>query len=60
MWPGEFTDAYFAQPAADPAMFGMSTEDDGKRDDTLLSERAVTVTPTSTTSRPSRRRRPAS
>jgi pimeloyl-ACP methyl ester carboxylesterase len=44
MWPGEFTDAYFAQPAPDPAMFGMSTEDDGQRDDALLSERAVTVT----------------
>ena len=44
MWPGEFTDAYFAQPAPDPAMFGMSTEDDGRRDDALLSERAVTVT----------------
>jgi pimeloyl-ACP methyl ester carboxylesterase len=44
MWPGEFTDAYFAQPPADPAMFGMPTEDDGNRDDMLLSERAVTVT----------------
>ena len=44
MWPGEFTDTYFAQPAPDPAMFGMPTEDDGKRDDALLSERAVTVT----------------
>ena len=44
MWPGEFTDAYFAQPAPYPAVFGMSTEDDGRRDDALLSERAVTVT----------------
>ena len=44
MWPGEFTDAYFAQPPADPAMFGMPTDDDGNRDDMLLSERAVTVT----------------
>jgi pimeloyl-ACP methyl ester carboxylesterase len=44
MWPGEFTDDYFAQPAADPAMFGLPTEDDGGRDDMLLSERAVTVT----------------
>src|SRR3954466_8622292 len=26
-WRGEFTDEYFAQPPADPAMFGMSTED---------------------------------
>ena len=44
MWPGEFTDDYFAQPPADPAMFGMPTDDDGSRDDMLLSERAVTVT----------------
>ena len=44
MWPGEFTDDYFAQPPADPAMFGMPTDDDGGRDDMLLSERAVTVT----------------
>ena len=28
-WRGEFTDEYFAQPAPDPAMFGMPTEDDG-------------------------------
>jgi hypothetical protein len=26
-WPGEFTDEYFAQPAPDPAAFGMPTED---------------------------------
>ncbi len=44
MWPGEFTDEFFAQPAPDPAMFGMPTEDDGNRDDPLLSERAETVT----------------
>jgi pimeloyl-ACP methyl ester carboxylesterase len=44
MWPGEFTDAYFAQPPADPAMFGMPTDDDGNRDDMLLSDRAITVT----------------
>jgi hypothetical protein len=43
-WRGEFTDDYFAQPPADPAMFGMPTDDDGNRDDMLLSERAVTVT----------------
>jgi pimeloyl-ACP methyl ester carboxylesterase len=43
-WQGEFTDDFFAQPPADPAMFGMPTEDDGNRDDMLLSERAVTVT----------------
>jgi pimeloyl-ACP methyl ester carboxylesterase len=39
-WRGEFTDEYFAQPAADPAVFGMPTEDDGSRDDPLLSDRS--------------------
>jgi pimeloyl-ACP methyl ester carboxylesterase len=39
-WRGEFTDEYFAQPTPDPAQFGMPTEDDGKRDDPLLSERS--------------------
>ncbi|PVZ05416.1 alpha/beta fold hydrolase [Actinomycetospora cinnamomea] len=43
MWQGEFTDAYFAQPAPDPAMFGMPSEDDGSRDDPLLSERSAAV-----------------
>ncbi|QLY28923.1 alpha/beta fold hydrolase [Nocardia huaxiensis] len=43
-WQGEFTDAWFAQPAADPAMFGLPTEDDGTRDDPLLSERSAPVT----------------
>ncbi len=28
-WRGEFTDDYFAQPAPDPARFGMPTDDDG-------------------------------
>jgi pimeloyl-ACP methyl ester carboxylesterase len=42
-WQGEFTDAYFAQPAPDPAMFGMPSEDDGSRDDPLLSERSAAV-----------------
>jgi pimeloyl-ACP methyl ester carboxylesterase len=42
-WPGEFTDDYFAQPAADPARFGMSTQDDGSRDDPLLSDRSWAV-----------------
>ncbi|GEL21132.1 hydrolase [Pseudonocardia sulfidoxydans NBRC 16205] len=37
-WKGEFTDEYFAAPAPDPAMFGMPTEDDGRRDDPLLSD----------------------
>ncbi|MEU4013086.1 alpha/beta fold hydrolase [Streptomyces pseudogriseolus] len=42
-WVGEFTDAYFAQPAADPAAYGMPTEDDGSRDDPLLSDRSWAV-----------------
>jgi pimeloyl-ACP methyl ester carboxylesterase len=42
-WPGEFTDAYFARPAPDPAAFGMPGEDDGNRDDPLLSRRSWAV-----------------
>jgi pimeloyl-ACP methyl ester carboxylesterase len=42
-WQGEFTDAYFAQPAPDPASFGMPAEDDGSRDDPLLSDRSWAV-----------------
>jgi pimeloyl-ACP methyl ester carboxylesterase len=42
-WRGEFTDAYFAQPAPDPVAFGMATEDDGSRDDPLLSDRSWAV-----------------
>ncbi|WP_354698499.1 alpha/beta hydrolase [Paraconexibacter sp. AEG42_29] len=36
-WSGPFTDAYLDLPAPDPAQFGMPTEDDGTRDDVLLS-----------------------
>lgn len=43
-WQGEFTDAYFAQPTPDPAMFGLPTEDDGSRDDPLLSKASWAVT----------------
>jgi pimeloyl-ACP methyl ester carboxylesterase len=42
-WPGEYTEDYFARPAPDPAQFGMSTEDDGSRDDPLLSDRSWAV-----------------
>ncbi|WP_026412215.1 alpha/beta fold hydrolase [Actinomadura oligospora] len=42
-WQGEFDDAYFAQPAADPAAFGMPSGDDGVRDG-LLSDAAWPVT----------------
>jgi hypothetical protein len=43
-WRGEFTGEYFAQPAADPAAFGLPSEDDGSRDDPLLSDRSWAVT----------------
>ncbi|MCW0214252.1 MAG: alpha/beta hydrolase [Pseudonocardia sp.] len=43
LWQGEFTDDYFAQPVPDPAAFGMPTEDDGSRDDPLLSDRAKAI-----------------
>ena len=43
-WRGEFTADYFALPAPDPAQFGMPTEDDGSRDDPLLSDRSWAVT----------------
>jgi pimeloyl-ACP methyl ester carboxylesterase len=43
-WQGEFTEDYFAQPAPDPAQFGMPAEDDGSRDDPLLSDRSSAVT----------------
>jgi pimeloyl-ACP methyl ester carboxylesterase len=43
-WRGEFTDDYFARPAPDPAQYGMTTEDDGSRDDPLLSDRSWAIT----------------
>jgi pimeloyl-ACP methyl ester carboxylesterase len=42
-WQGEFTEDYFAQPTPDPAQFGMPTEDNGSRDDPLLSDRSAAV-----------------
>jgi pimeloyl-ACP methyl ester carboxylesterase len=42
-WRGEFTDDYFARPLPDPTQFGMTTEDDGSRDDPLLSDRSWAV-----------------
>jgi pimeloyl-ACP methyl ester carboxylesterase len=42
-WRGAFTDEYFAQPPPDPVAFGMATEDDGSRDDPLLSDRSWAV-----------------
>jgi pimeloyl-ACP methyl ester carboxylesterase len=43
-WRGEFTDEYFSRPAADPAQFGMPSDDDGSRDDPLLSDRSEGIT----------------
>jgi pimeloyl-ACP methyl ester carboxylesterase len=43
-WRGEFTDGYLARPAPDPASFGMPTDDDGRRDDPLLSDRSWAIT----------------
>ena len=43
-WQGEYTQDYFAQPAPDPAMFGMPAGDDGTRDDPLLSDRSWAIT----------------
>ncbi|MBV9197910.1 MAG: alpha/beta hydrolase [Solirubrobacterales bacterium] len=43
-WPGEFTEEYFAQPKPNPAAFGMPAEDDGTRDDPLLSDLSWAVT----------------
>ena len=43
-WRGEFTGEYFSQPAPDPAQLGMPAEDDGRRDDPLLSDRSWPIT----------------
>ena len=43
-WHGEFTEEYFARSTPDPAQFGMPSEDDGSRDDPLLSDRSSAVT----------------
>jgi pimeloyl-ACP methyl ester carboxylesterase len=41
---GEFTDEFLSQPHPDPAAFGMPKDDDGTRDDPLLSGVANDVT----------------
>lgn len=43
-WRGEFTDDYLARPLPEPAMFGMPADDDGSRDDPLLSGRGSAIT----------------
>jgi len=42
-WQGVFTEEFFTQPPPDPALFGMTTEDDGSRGDPLLSDRSWAV-----------------
>ncbi|MWV51507.1 alpha/beta fold hydrolase (plasmid) [Rathayibacter sp. VKM Ac-2803] len=42
-WEGDITEEYLAQPAPDPATFGLPTEDDGAREDPLLSKRSWAV-----------------
>jgi pimeloyl-ACP methyl ester carboxylesterase len=41
---GEITPEFAAQPAPDPAMFGMPAEDDGNRTDPLLFQNIITCT----------------
>jgi pimeloyl-ACP methyl ester carboxylesterase len=43
-WQGEFTDEFAAQPAPDPAQFGMPADDDGSRGDPLLSDASNPIT----------------
>jgi pimeloyl-ACP methyl ester carboxylesterase len=41
---GPITAEYLQQPAPDPAMFGLPTEDDGSRDDVLLGQNLLSCT----------------
>ena len=41
---GPFPDDYAGQPAPDPAMFGMPSEDDGSRTDPMLGSNMITCT----------------
>ena len=43
-YEGPFPEGYADQPGPDPAMFGLPAEDDGSRDDPLLSDRSWAVT----------------
>lgn len=43
MHRGPLPDDYLDQPAPDPAMFGLPTEDDGSRDDLLLGRNMATM-----------------
>lgn len=44
MWQGEFTEEFLAQPLPDPARFGLPGQDDGTREDPLLSGTSAPVT----------------
>lgn len=44
MHQGPITAEYLAQPAPDPQMFGLPTEDDGSRDDVLLAQNMISCT----------------
>ena len=41
---GPFTAEVVAQPAPDPSMFGMPTDDDGSRDDAMFAHTIITIT----------------
>jgi pimeloyl-ACP methyl ester carboxylesterase len=43
-WEGELTQEFFDRPPPDPAAFGLPTQDDGSRDDPLLSGASDGVT----------------
>ena len=43
-YDGPITAEYLAQPAPDPAMFGLPTADDGSRTDALLAQNIITCT----------------
>jgi pimeloyl-ACP methyl ester carboxylesterase len=44
MYDGPITADYLAQPAPDPAMFGLPSEDDGSRSDPLLGQNLISST----------------
>ncbi|MEV0868461.1 alpha/beta hydrolase [Brachybacterium paraconglomeratum] len=44
MWQGEFTEEFLAEPLPDPARFGLPDQDDGTREDPLLSGTSAPVT----------------
>ena len=59
-WEGEFNDAFFAQPHRTRRRSGMPTDDDGARDDPLMSDRSLAITRYQPDVPRSKLRRPAS